>query len=285
VNLFSITKALTQDWQLGNEGTTMFLKQGNITITFDKKMPTHKGLVVGCEIFSRHIPHSGKEMVLTTMSGKAQDGGDCNQNAGNCTQLIKGNKMDTNQFHAILGHPSFDSTKRTATYYGITLTGVAKPCDDCALAKSRQKNLKKESFFRSTEPGERLYIDQSYIRQKSYGGRECWLLIVDDCTDHCWSHFLKSRDEQNSFLISIIKDLKAKAQVIVRYIRCDNAGENIALEKLCLLEGMGIQFEYTSPHTPQLNGRVERKFGATLYQRCRSMLNGARLNPNLRNGL
>jgi hypothetical protein len=164
------------------------------------------------------------------------------------------------------------------------LTGVAKPCDDCALAKSCQKNLKKESFFRSTVPGERLYIDQSYIRQKSYGGREYWLLIVDDCTDLCWSHFLKSRDEQNSFLISMIKDLKAKAQVVVRYIRCDNAGENLALEKLCLLEGLGIQFEYTSPHTPQLNGRVERKF-ATLYQRCRSMLNGARLNPNLRNGL
>ena len=47
---------------------------------------------------------------------------------------------------------------------------------------------------------------------------------------------------------------------------------------------MGIKFEYTSPGSPQQNGKCERKF-ATLYGKVRSMLNGARLTPNLRHGL
>jgi hypothetical protein len=215
----------------------MFLKKDDVTIVFDKKMTTGNGLVVGCEILSREVKSSGREMVLSTMT--------------------KGIEMDINKYHAIMGHPSFDSTKLTAEYHGIKLTGIAKPCDDCALSKSRQKNLKKETTERSTTPGERLYIDQSTIKQRSYGGSECWFLIVDDCTDFWWSTFLK--DEQNSYLLSLIKDLhQAKSSVTVKYIRCDNAGENTALEKLCLKEGMGIQFEYTSPYsTIEWKGRKE----------------------------
>ena len=47
---------------------------------------------------------------------------------------------------------------------------------------------------------------------------------------------------------------------------------------------MGINFKYTAVNTPQQNGRVERKF-ATLYERVRAMVNGARLNRKLRGGL
>ena len=70
----------------------------------------------------------------------------------------------------------------------------------------------------------------------------------------------------------------------VKFIRCDNAGENQTAEALCKQEGLGIIFEYTAPNTPQQNGRVERRF-ATLYGQVRSMLNGAHLNQEFRNGL
>jgi transposase InsO family protein len=78
--------------------------------------------------------------------------------------------------------------------------------------------------------------------------------------------------------------LKAKHGRTVKFIRCDNAGENKALEKACLKEGLGIQFEYTAPGTPQQNGKVERKF-ATLNARVRAMLNHAGLPSKLRQGL
>jgi hypothetical protein len=70
----------------------------------------------------------------------------------------------------------------------------------------------------------------------------------------------------------------------VKTIRCDDAGENKALENRCIQEQLGIDFEYTGPGTPQFNGRVERKF-ATLYGRVYTMLNAARLPKDLREGL
>ena len=53
-----------------------------------------------------------------------------------------------------------------------------------------------------------------------------------------------------------------------------NAGENQKLEEECIKQNLGIQFEYTSPGTPQQNGIVERAC-ATLQGRVRAMMNGA----------
>ena len=82
----------------------------------------------------------------------------------------------------------------------------------------------------------------------------------------------------------LIKDLKSKHGINVKYIRCDDAGENTKLEEACLKEGLGIQFEYTAPGTPQRNGRVERKF-TTLYGRVRTTMDHAGLPEKLRKGL
>ena len=80
-----------------------------------------------------------------------------------------------------------------------------------------------------------------------------------------------------------MKHLRTKGKE-TKFIRCDNAGENLATERLCRKEGLGIEFEYTAPNSPQQNGRVERRF-ATLYGRVRSMLNAAQLNKEFRQGL
>ena len=85
-------------------------------------------------------------------------------------------------------------------------------------------------------------------------------------------------------MIELIKDLDKKQGYKVKYLRCDNAGENLKVEEECLKLGLGITMEYTSPNTPQQNGRVERKF-ATLYGRVRSMFNAAMLDGDMRNGL
>jgi hypothetical protein len=82
----------------------------------------------------------------------------------------------------------------------------------------------------------------------------------------------------------LIKDLAKKHNTTVKYIRCDNAGENGSLEKECAKQGLGIQFEYMGPGTPPFNGRVERKF-VTLYSKVRAMLNGAKLPTVKRKGL
>ena len=59
---------------------------------------------------------------------------------------------------------------------------------------------------------------------------------------------------------------------MARFVRCDNAGENLALQTLCEQEGLQVKFEFTEPGTPQQNVCVERLF-ATFFGRIRAMLN------------
>jgi transposase InsO family protein len=122
-------------------------------------------------------------------------------------------------------------------------------------------------------------IDDRYInsiKAKSYGSSKYWLLIMDDCSDEAWSRFLKKKSKTTEQVVALIKDLKEKGGKTVKYIRCDNAGENKSLENECLRQGLGITFEYTAPGTPQHNGRIERRF-PTIYGRVRSTMNKARI--------
>ena len=57
-----------------------------------------------------------------------------------------------------------------------------------------------------------------------------------------------------------------KHKVNIKYLRCDNAGENKRFEEEVQKLNYAIKFEYTSANTPQQNGVAERIF-ATLYGR------------------
>jgi hypothetical protein len=69
----------------------------------------------------------------------------------------------------------------------------------------------------SQVPGERLYMDISSVRDLSLGGSNFWVLIVDKCTDHCWSIFLKAKSELKSKMMTLTTDLNI-ARVIVKFI-------------------------------------------------------------------
>ena len=187
---------------------------------------------------------------------------------------MKNKKINSNRAHKIFGHINADATRKTANYYDIQLQGKMDICEECLIGKARQKNLAKESTKEKSKTlGHCLYID---IKAESFGKKKFWLLIFDEARDNCWSYFLKYKSETSKEIIEFVKELKARENKEVKYIRCDNAGENWKVEeKLCKL-GFGITFEYTAPNTPQHNGVVERKF-ATLYRRVRTMFTECRL--------
>ena len=60
----------------------------------------------------------------------------------------------------------------------------------------------------------------------------------------------------------------------MKFIHCDNAGENKKLEEKCNADGLGIIFEYTATETPQQNAYEERAF-PMLMGRARAMMNFA----------
>jgi hypothetical protein len=56
---------------------------------------------------------------------------------------------------------------RTAKIHGFKLIGELKTCKECAISKARQKNVNKEWKGSNQIPGERLYIDISFIENTS----------------------------------------------------------------------------------------------------------------------
>ena len=65
-------------------------------------------------------------------------------------------------------------------------------------------------------------------------------------------------------MMGLVKNLKSKYNIQVQYLCYDNTGENVDFEKACKQEGMGMEFEFTTPGTPQWNGQVKWKF-TTLF--------------------
>jgi hypothetical protein len=104
-------------------------------------------------------------------------------------------------------------------------------------------------------------------------------LIVDAYTDYCWSFVLKNKLDLKVKIKTLLTDLKITNQN-VRFIRCDDSGENMTIKNDTEIKSFGIKFEFSDPKTLQRNGKVERKF-QTLYG-SRAILYGAGLEGELR---
>jgi hypothetical protein len=198
------------------------------------------------------------------------------------TTLQKGSTVDRNVAHILLGHLGHTLLEKTAKLIGWKLSGELRTCDACAKAKAIAKRVPKTSVIKETKPGERLYVDVSGPYTASLGGSVYWAMAVDGKTRKAFSGFMKKKSEFGEFVESVI-DKAATDGHTVKYIRCDNAGENTKqLKEVCAKKG--VTMEFTSPHTPQQNGVVERKFVTTRDMAYAVMLD-ARLTQGAQNKL
>ena len=132
------------------------LEKGKTKIYFDRLLATHSGYV--CATIME--PQTKREVAQPT--------------------LQPGQKVNIEELHERLRHISENSTQKTAKHYGVHLNGKLEPCEDCALAKAKQKSVSKVTpESASNIKGERLYMDISSICSVSYGGAKFWILIVD----------------------------------------------------------------------------------------------------------
>ena len=156
---------------------------------------------------------------------------------------------------------------------------------ECQKSNIKQKGVSKNTDTKSTKPGERIFIDTTSIRHETFGGSKYMIGIVDDCTSLMWGNMLKRKKDQVPTMVSFLRRMKARGTPI-KYIRCDNAGENKELQKKCLQtqDLCGIQFEFTSRDSPQFNGKIERKF-AVIFSRMRANFEAAKIDMKLRRKL
>ena len=79
------------------------------------------------------------------------------------------------------------------------------------------------------------------------GGRQHWVMLVDEATKYKKSFFSKKRNVKVEPIIDWIKALKARHEIQVKIIRCDNAGEDKLMERESEKIDLGISFNI-QPH-------------------------------------
>ena len=121
-----------------------------------------------------------------------------------------------------------------------------------------------------------MYLDISSMRKPGMGGKQHWVMLVDEAIKYKKSFFLKKKNEQVEPIIDWKMALNARHKIQVKIMRCDNTGENKDLERVSDKNELRNIFEYTAPGTPQQNGVVERAF-VTVMGRARAMINHAGL--------
>ena len=187
---------------------------------------------------------------------------------------IVNGKQSKEYFHRVTGHAGHHLMDSTAKYYKVNLTGKVNNFQSCSLEKTRQKKIPKKNEDKSRNLGERKYLDILSMRKPSMGGRQHWVMLVDEATKYMKSFLLKKKNEQVEPIIDWIKALKARHKIQVKIIRRDHAGENKVLERESDKNVLGVTFEYTAPGTPQHDGVVERAF-VTVMGRARALMNHA----------
>ena len=262
--LFSFTQAMLGGWTMQGGQT----KQGELFIALTHE--DHKPI-----IFDRDLKAGNSVLLAAKMVIK---------NPEEVNAAIMNGKQSKEYFHRVTGHAGHHLMDATAKYYKVDLTGKVNNCLSCSLEKIIQKNIPKKNEDKTKNPGERMYLDISSMRKPSMGGRQHWVMLVDEATKYKKSFFLKQKSEQFEPIIDWIKALKARHKIQVKIIRCDNAGENKVLEREADKKELGIILEYTAPGTPQQNGVVERAF-VTVMGRARAMMNHAGFTMAMRQQL
>ena len=101
------------------------------------------------------------------------------------------------------------------------------------FGEDHAENIPKMNEDTTKNPGERMYLDISSLWYESLGGRRHWAMLVDEARRCKHSFFLKKKSDQVNMVTSWLKGLKDKYKIQVKFICCDNAGENKKLEEKC----------------------------------------------------
>nr|GEX62454.1 retrovirus-related Pol polyprotein from transposon TNT 1-94 [Tanacetum cinerariifolium] len=108
---------------------------------------------------------------------------------------------------------------------------------------------------------------------RSYRGNRYTLVIVDDYSMYTSTRFLKDKTEAFDQFEIFIKKIQNQLGCTIVSIRSDHGREfdnEVQFEEFC--NAKGITHSFSSPHTPQSNGVIERK-KRTLQEMSRTMLN------------
>lgn len=257
-NVLSVTRRLKEGWKLGGNENAITLTKDGTTVTFDIKIDSPKGALYAVCI-RRVRPEYETNAAMTE----------------------KQEKMNIQQAHDKLGHMGEDLTRKAAKALGWIITrGTLGVCQNCAEAKAKKKSVpQKGDGPTSTLEKRRYFLDLSTLKD-SKTGKRCrwvWRIMVEQLTQYKFSDFFLSKDGMVEPTIEKIHHLK-DMDIGPHYLRMDNAGENLLLQKRAESKDwkLGLEYEFTARDTPQQNALAEIGF-SVIGSRAKAMMNRANI--------
>lgn len=190
------------------------------------------------------------------------------------------------EWHRVLGHPGVGEIRNlqrkgcTRGFKVITQSLIEK-CGDCQVGKAHQVSHPSSLRERATETLQRTHVDLvGPVNPSSLGGTRYFLLARDEFSTYLHVYFLASKTQVVDIMRRYVTETSVATQKKVKILRSDNGSEfrNVAMTQLCQSEGI-IQ-EFSSPHTPQQNGEIERA-NRTIIESARAMLQASGLPLSL----
>ncbi|GJZ29429.1 retrovirus-related pol polyprotein from transposon TNT 1-94 [Tanacetum coccineum] len=152
-----------------------------------------------------------------------------------------------------------------------------KLCSSCELGKANRIYFKTIAVTRSKKWLDLLHMDlYGLMRVESINGKKYILVIVDDYSRYTWTYFLRSKDETPKVLKDFLKMIQQNLQAQVITIRTDRGTEFLNKTLHAYFKEEGIEYQTSTPRTPEQNGIVERQ-NRTLVEAARMMLFASKL--------
>jgi hypothetical protein len=171
---------MINNWILGGDENSIWLEKGRSKMVFDIKITTSTGAI--------YCAYMKRKLELTNMS--------------------------TDGTRKEVTYTVFeDTTRAMADVIGMKLRkGGMGTCLACTIGKAKQKDVKKKSEgAKSKEPGGRVYLDISTVKDKKGEPnitKNNWRIMVDESTNLKISHFYAKKDGMVEPTCELIKKLK-----------------------------------------------------------------------------
>ncbi|KAL6335516.1 hypothetical protein AAG906_030644 [Vitis piasezkii] len=162
-------------------------------------------------------------------------------------------------WHSRLGHPAAPILSKALASCNPSVTlqiNKIAPCIICPLAKSHSLPYSLSSSHVS-HPWPSFTPTCGDCSFYLYNRARYFLIFIDDYSRHTWIYFLSTKDQALHSFITFRKMVENQLHTTIKCIQSDNGGEFLAFKPY--LEAHGILHQFSCPHTPQQNGRVERK--------------------------
>jgi len=186
-------------------------------------------------------------------------------------------------WHARFGHLNFRALRdlaRKEMVEGMPIVDqVEQVCDGCTLGKQHRKPFPQQSQFRANQGLELVHADLcGKISPPTPGGRQYFLLVVDDHSRYMWVELLKTKDEALGYFKKIKQQAELEKGMKLKLLRTDRGGEFNSHLFTVFCSETGIKHYTTTPYSPRQNGVVERR-NQTVVEMARCLLKSKGMPP------